>query len=58
MEGFAVCGSYQIVSSTLTVLRNQLLQAEDDLERLMKLKEEALQDPVTFVEKLLAKVPS
>ncbi|KNC96511.1 uncharacterized protein SPPG_08100 [Spizellomyces punctatus DAOM BR117] len=46
---------YQLLLSTLTVLRNQLTQAEEDLTKLINMKEEALQDPLSFVEKLMSK---
>ncbi|KAI9100599.1 hypothetical protein DFS34DRAFT_493950 [Phlyctochytrium arcticum] len=46
---------YQLLSSTLTVLRNQLEQAQTDLQALLRIKEEALQEPFTFVDKLLNK---
>ncbi|KAJ3160890.1 ZZ-type zinc finger-containing protein 3 [Geranomyces michiganensis] len=43
---------YQLIASTLGVLRNQLQQAELDLNRLAQLRQEALDDPVLFVDKL------
>ncbi|KAI8911935.1 hypothetical protein DFJ77DRAFT_83054 [Powellomyces hirtus] len=46
---------YQLLSTTLTVLRNQLVQAQEDLQRLFSLRQEALEDPVVFVNKLRSK---
>ncbi|KAJ3280703.1 ZZ-type zinc finger-containing protein 3 [Borealophlyctis nickersoniae] len=46
---------YQLLTSALTVLKNQLAQGEADLKRLIELRERALEEPHEFVEKLLAK---
>ncbi|KAJ3018834.1 ZZ-type zinc finger-containing protein 3 [Thoreauomyces humboldtii] len=40
------------MSDALTVLRQQLVQAQADIERLSQLRQEALDDPATFVEKM------
>ncbi|TPX37620.1 hypothetical protein SmJEL517_g00750 [Synchytrium microbalum] len=46
---------YQLVASALTVLRNQLVQAQSDLLRLEELKSEAVADPLTYVDKVTSK---
>ncbi|KAI9355438.1 hypothetical protein DFJ73DRAFT_825719 [Zopfochytrium polystomum] len=46
---------YQLIASAVTVLRNQLQQAELDVLRLTELKEKALADPTAFLAQLLSK---
>ena len=48
--------SYVLISSALTVLKNQSLQAEKDLDILLEMKDEALKDPCSFVQKIINKV--
>ncbi|KAJ3171997.1 ZZ-type zinc finger-containing protein 3 [Geranomyces variabilis] len=43
---------YQLIARTMSVLQNQLAQAQADLNRLATLRQEALDDPALFVEKL------
>jgi len=45
-----------LVESALTVLKQQLAQAEKDLNTLMDAKKAALNNPLAFVESLLNKV--
>ncbi|KAJ3052642.1 ZZ-type zinc finger-containing protein 3 [Rhizophlyctis rosea] len=46
---------YQLICSALTVLRNQLEQGAADLQRLISMRTQALDNPVEFVEDLLAR---
>lgn len=44
--------SYQAVLKSLQVLKHQLKKANNDVQTLNKVKEEALQDPYTFISNL------
>ncbi|KAJ3416530.1 ZZ-type zinc finger-containing protein 3 [Chytridiales sp. JEL 0842] len=46
---------YQHVLATMNVLRNQLAQAEMDVNKLIEIKEHALEHPAEFVSNLVAK---
>ena len=47
---------YQVMIRTLAILESQRTQAIKDLDRLHECEQEALEDPVKFVEKLQCKI--
>jgi hypothetical protein len=48
--------SFRLLNTALTILKAQLAQAEEDVEKLMELRENGLKNPVEFIERLVSKV--